>query len=154
MSGSDKLVSLSWSSVTPSELCCYCSGNEIKNCKPLIFLKCCPVDSTCAAQCLLRGNFITRSQTQNRSQSVFWQRGKLQLCCCWHSHVCSCNQKQSSCSQLLYYHNTQDRIDMGACSHPCLSQPSRKLLMIYIDWAVQVAIALFQRFMDPHHKPH
>lgn len=74
MSGNDILVSLSCPFVTPSELCCYCSGNEIKNCKPLIFLKCCLVDSTWAAQCLLYGNFITRSQTQNRSQSVFWQR--------------------------------------------------------------------------------
>lgn len=74
MRDSDILVSLSWPSVTPSELCCYCSGNEIKNWKPLIFLKCCPGDSTWAAQCLLWGNFITRSQTQNRSQSVFWQR--------------------------------------------------------------------------------
>lgn len=143
MSGSD-IVSLSCPFATPSELYCYRSGNEIKNCKPLIFLKCYLVDITWTAQCLLWGNFITRSQTQTRSQS--FDRGKtaIMLLLTFTYPLMQPKAEQLFTATLFYHHNTRDRKDMGACSHACLSQPSRKVLMIYIDWAVQVAIALFQ----------
>lgn len=139
MSGSDILGSLSCPFLTPSELCCYLSAYEIQNCKPLIFLKCCLVGITWAVQCLLSGNFITRSQTQNRSQS--YDRGKttIMLLLTFTYLLMHPTAEWLFIAQLLLYSltiNTLDRKEKGACSHACLSQPCRKQLMICIDRAV------------------
>lgn len=139
MSCSDILLSLSCPFLTPSELCCYLSGDEIQNCKPLIFLKCCLVGITWAVQCLLSGNFITRSQIQNRSQS--YDRGKtaIMLLLTFTYLLMHPTAEWLFIAQLLLYFitiNTLDRNDKGACSHACLSQPSRKQPMICIDQAV------------------